>query len=350
MSERSQPMHFETDPPVLDPRDVEARLAAGSPEYRAQYTKPPDDPATFRLLNELSEKYGRRFCVRFFAYRGGTFDGALLRRLPEVRNLCLDVERCEGLEHLAALRRLERLELGYKKGGPADALAHVVPERMERVRLVDTPRAFDLAPLAAFPRLNGLQLEGQVKGLDRLAGHPTLESLSLSCFAKDVDLSIVASFPQLLWLGVYLGGRDDLDALGHPKLKFLRVARVRGLRRIDLSRFPSLRVLQVEDQPQLAALDLSAARELNGALLAGLPALSTVGRLDGLRDCVALRFYKTGVPLDAVLAAPPPKLRGLAMFGVKSKGDAAVAARIAAAGYVDEYRMPEEVAFRERRL
>lgn len=341
MAKRSQPIHFETDPPKLDPREVAEKFAAGHPEYWAQYTTPPDDPATFRLLNGLSEKYGRRFCVRFFAYRGGTFDGALLRRLPEVRQLRIDLERCDDLRHFAALRRLEQLALNIKKGGPADALAHVVPEHVENVGLVETPRAFDVAPLASFPRLRGLGLHGQTKGLARLAGHPTLESLALNRYGKGVDLSVVGGFPKLLSLGVCLGGRDDLNALAHPKVEDLHVARVLGLRSVDLSRFPSLRVLQVEDQKQLAVLDLSAAPKLRGALLAGLPALVSVGRLDGLRNCVALRFYKTGVPIDAVLAAPPPRLRGLAMFGIKSKGDAAVAARIAAAGYVDEYDMPD---------
>lgn len=344
MQERRPSIRVVTDPARLDPEHVAAELASGSAQYWAQYTSAPDDPAALRLLNELSERHGSRFVVRISSVHGGSFDGVLFKKLPMVRSLRIDVESCRGLEHLSALRRLESLDLRFEKGGPVDCLARVAGEDLARVGLSKTPGSFDVAPLAAFPKLSAAALNGRVKGAERLAGHPALKTAALNGFGKGDDLAFVGEIPRLGWLGVYGGAREDLGSLGHTSLRRLRVARVRGLRRIDLARFPALRVLEIDDQPRLDRLDLSEVRDLNGARFANLPALASVGRLDALCACTALRFFKTGVSLDAILAAPPPRLRGLAMFEGTSKGDAALAARITDSGYVDAWDVPSSSA------
>src|SRR5579863_2940164 len=102
-----------TDPQSIDLAKVEAEaLGSGSPP-RIQFMRPDSyPPPILEALNHCCEQFGARLVVRFFGHYKTEFDVEVLRQLPAVRNLWLDLHLVKNLEFVGQLEHLEEFILG----------------------------------------------------------------------------------------------------------------------------------------------------------------------------------------------------------------------------------------------
>ena len=309
-----------------------------------QFSAPTYSAELLRDINRLCVEFDRRIEVRFFAHGRGGFDAAILKHLRDVQRLSLDTlmeirnEACLGeLEHLrrlhfAVYRFTDRAFLA--RLGNLSQLTHLTIGE-------NAKRDLDLAPLTAAKQLKQLFLVGQHRGIEALADLPQLKHLGLSKTAKQQRLGFVSSIARLRSLFLILGGRTSIDEIHHAGLEDLKIIWVRGLESLDdLTRFPSLHRLQIEDQLQLRTIDL-ACPQLEDLILHNCKNLE---RLDGLRDLTQLRCFqvsRTKLDLDALLEYPwPPSLRVCSLSAGSRQWNEAARARLNARGYRD-YAKPE---------
>lgn len=259
----------------------------------------------------------------------------MLRHLPEVQNLAVDcLLRIENEDEIGKLPKLESLSFGVFELDRPDFLHSLNLGQLTRLTLSETrKRNIDLAPLGQCPLLAELFVNGHAKGIAAIAGLPSLRKLTLSAFAKSNGLDFVAAITSLTQLTLLLGGRPQLDDLESATVEMLQILRVRGLESLgDLSRFPALNALRVEDQLQITALDLSGAN-LERLWLYNCKNLSS---LHGLYRQERLReFFASRVALDMDALrdrAWPPSTTSVQLFAGGKKWNDATKALLAARG------------------
>lgn len=328
-----------TDPTRLDPALVERRAAEGL-STTIQFSKPGFTPKLLRELDGLCQRFGTALEVRFYGfYHGQAFDAACLAHLPHVQWLSVDcLTAATSLDALSRLAHLRRLSVGILDLDRPDLLAHLPLEQLTELRLCETRKnLLDLAPLARCRHLERLHLADHTRNFDVLAQLSTVQQLSLRSIPKrQASLAALNSMPSLRDLTVILGGRDHLDELHLPHLTDLAVIWVRGLTALgDLSRFPALRKLRVEDQLRLAALDLApASPALEHLCVINCKGLRTLGPLQHLSRLHTLRIFKTALDADAFLRAGlPATLKTFHFYTGKKSLDEPLKARLAALGY-----------------
>jgi len=200
-------------------------------------------------------------------------------------------------------------------------------------------RNIDLAALEGGRFLKQLFIQGHAKNIDVVANLPSLQSLSLSAFAKTNRLDFIAPIATLRELMLILGGRADVDDLSSASLEILQIVRVRGLASFgDLARFPALTALRVEDQLQLTSLDLSGAQLerlwlYNCKKLAVLRGLELQSRL---REFCASRV---ALDLDALRDRNwPPTMRSVSLYSGSKKWNDEVRTTLAARGLAEDLK------------
>lgn len=287
-----------TDPAAISPAEI-AAAAASRAWLVVQFSAPGAySERLLRDLNEACRMADARLQVRFFGHYRSHFDAAVLRHLPEVRNLAVDcLARIANEDEIGKLPKLERLSLGVFELDRPDFLNSLDLARLTRLSLSETrKRNIDLAPLAGCRALEELLVNGHAKGIAAIAGLPALRKLTLSAFAKRNGLDFVAGIPALADLTLILGGRPALDDLASATLETLQILRVRGVETLgDLARLPALTALRIEDQLQIAELDLGGANLERLWLYncKNLAALHGLDRQQRLRE-----FFASRVALD----------------------------------------------------
>ena len=287
-----------SDPQVISPVEI-AEAAKIRDRLVIQFSHP--DAYSPRLLQELNEACrlaGARVQARFYGHYGTRFDAAVLRNLPEVQDLAVDcLSHIDNEDEIGRLPKLQSLSMGVFELDRVDFLQSLQLGELTRLTLSETrKRNIDLAPLSQFRSLAELFVHGHSKGIAGIAALPELRKLTLSAFAKSNGLDFVAAIPSLAQLTLILGGRLHLDDLASATVEMLQILRVRGLETLgELSRFPSLTALRVEDQLQITDLDLGGANLerlwlFNCKNLSVLPSLNKQGQLR--------EFFASGVALD----------------------------------------------------
>lgn len=219
-------------------------------------------PKILASLNEACALTTELLQVRFYGHYGSHFDAKFLRHLPEVRDLALDyLTGIVNEDEVGRLRNLKRLSFGVFEFDRPEFLKTIELGQLERLGLSETrKRSFDLNPLAGCGSLRELFINGHSKGIKAISSLPQLRKLSLGSYAKSHPLDFVSDIPTLKELTLILGGRPDIDDMSSNTLETLQILRVRALSTLgDLSRFPLLSALRVEDQLQLVRLDLTGA-------------------------------------------------------------------------------------------
>lgn len=283
-----------TDPKVLSPVEI-MNACAQRGHLVVQFSRPEAyPPAILQSLNEACRLTEGHLQVRFYGHYGTQFDAAVLRQLPETRDLAVDcLSEIVNEEEVGRLTNLKCLSLGVFELNRPDLLDTIDLGQLTRLGLSENrKRNIDLSPLSRCGSLEELFVNGHSNGIDAIAGLPQLHRLTLSAYAKMHSLSFISAIANLKELTLTLGGRADIDDLSSKSIEMLQVLRVRGLATLgDLSSLPALAALRIEDQLQLLQLDLSGANLerlwlFNCRNLSELPGLDMQNRL---REFVASR-------------------------------------------------------------
>lgn len=287
-----------SDPQVISPVEI-AEAAKTRDRLIIQFSYP--DAYSPRLLQELNDACrlaGDRIQARFYGHYGTRFDAAVLRNLPEVQNLAVDcLSNIENEDEIGQLPKLQSLSVGVFELDRPDFLQSLQLGQLTRLTVSETrKRNIDLAPLSQCRSLVDLFIHGHAKGIARIADLPALRKLTISAFAKSNGLDFVSAIPSLAQLTLTLGGRPNLDDLASATVEMLQILRVRGLETLgDLSRFPALTALRMEDQLQITDLDLSGA-DLERLWLDNCKNLSSLHGLE--RQARLQEFSASRVALD----------------------------------------------------
>jgi hypothetical protein len=287
-----------TNPNALSPMEI-VRACEQHEQLVVQFDNPEAyTSARLQLLNEACRLVQGRLQVRFYGHYGTRLDATSLRHLPDVCNLSVDcLSEIVHEEEIGRLSKLRQLSFGVFELNRPDFLDAIDLSRVVRLVLTENrKRNIDLSPLVRCRSLDELFIHGHSKGIDAITGLPRLRKLGLGAYAKTHQLDFIAAIPGLKELKLILGGRTDVDDLSNTTVEMLQVLRVRGVATLgDLSRFPALSALRIEDQLRLSRLDLSGPKleRLQLFNCRNLAELSGLDMQNGLREFVA-----SGVTLD----------------------------------------------------
>lgn len=330
-----------TNPQNIDEVQLGAEIALGRLP-RIQFSNPNAyNPSILAQVNACCKRFGEKLFVRFFTHYKVDFDAEVLKYLPAVQSLVIDVTSAKNLEFIGQLGWLEELVLGVTEGNYQKILEQPGIQRVQRLILINTRRNnVDLAPLVQFPNLTELIINGHTRNIDVLGRLDTIRRLSLNRIKKSVQFPWVREMAGLRDLTILLGGRTDIDEISHDKLERLRVDRLRGLERVNFAAFPALSKFHMEDQLQIEGLDLSPVHSTLRSMT--IWNCKNFEYLRGIEKMTRLEFLwvgKTTMDPEPAIAALPSCLREATFAGYGKKRDAALKSRvqergIAPAGYV----------------
>jgi hypothetical protein len=227
----------------------------------------------------------------------------------------------ENEDAIARMPNLRKLSFGVYHFDVPRFLATLDLTQITRLVLSDNKKKnFDLSPLENCDNLDELFLNGHLKNIAVLSHLQNLTKLGLGSIAKRQKLEFVNEIPNLDKLTIILGGRENIDEIEHASLSELEVLRVKGFNDLgDLSRFPNLRRLHVEDQIQLRSISFagSSLEEVS------LHNCKSPDRLDGLLDLRGLRHFRTSrtkLDLDSLVEANwPESMETVAIYSGSQK-------------------------------
>jgi hypothetical protein len=313
-----------TNPRAIDESQLATEIEQGK-SLRIQFSDPKAyDPSIFAQVNACCARFGARLTIRFFGHDKTDFDGEILKHLPAVRALIIQVTRARNIEFIGQLSHLEELGLGVFEEDYPRILENSGIQRVQRLILIDTRRNnIDLAPLASFPNLNQLLLCAHARHIEVLGGLGNLRRLSLNQIKKSVRFPWIHSMTALRDLTILLGSRTDIDEVSHEHIEHLRVDRVRGIERVDLAAFPSLSRFHMEDQLHVEGLDLTPVQSTLRSMT--IWNCKNFQYLRGIEKMSSLEFLWVGntkVNPDPIIPALPKCLREVTLSGYgKRRGD-----------------------------
>ena len=296
------------DPQTVDREHLDEVLSRGV-NPTIQFSKPGYSRSLLQDINKLCADYGDQLEVRFYGHYSDDFDASVVRHLPDAQWLSIDsLQRVTNEAEISRAPNLRKLSFGvYEFDNPA-FLTTLKLAQLTRLVLSDNKKKnFDLSPLAQCIELEELYVNGHTKNIHELSQLPNLRRLSLGSIAKRQTLEFLNGIPNLEKLTLILGGRENINELAHTRLRELEVLRVRGINDLgDLSRFPQLRRLLVEDQLQLQTITFSEL-DLEEVLINNCKNLTHLDGLLGLQKLRSFRTSRTGLDLDSLLVASWPK-------------------------------------------
>jgi len=328
-----------SDPEGLSPKDV-MKACEQRGHLVVQFSKPEAYfPAILQSLNEACRLAEDRLQVRFYGHYGTQFDAVVLRQLPEARNISVDcLSEIVNEEEVGKLPNLKILSLGIFELNRPDILDTLDLGQLTRLVLSENrKRNIDLTPLSRCGSLEELFVNGHSKGIKAIANLDRLRKLTLSGYAKTHPLNMISAIANLKELTLILGGRSDLEDLTSTSLEVMQVLRVRGLATLgDLSRFPALAALRVEDQLQLLQVDLRGAN-LKRLWLSNCRNLSELPGLDRQKRLQELRASGVALDLNALRDRDwGPTTCSVALFSGSNKWNEDTKARLTARGLCEK--------------
>jgi len=323
------------DPSSLSRADLQNILSRGA-SPTVQFSKPTYSPKLLKEVNGFCQEYGSNLEVRFYGHYSGAFDASALRFLPDVQWLSIDcLQRIENDEEVFRLENLRKFSFGVYYYDRSDLLARIKIDGLLRLVLADNDkRNFDLEPLEECSELEEFYLNGHTKNIGVLSKLPCLRFLSLGSISKKTRLEFASGIQQLNSLTIILGGREAIDEVRHESLRELRIVRVKAFESLgDMSRFPKLRKLVVEDQIRLNTIDLRGTdlREVS------VHNCKNLSEIDGLLDLSDLRLFatsRTKLDLELLLRADWPKsMEVVGLFSTSDRWNEKAREKLAERGY-----------------
>lgn len=324
-----------TDPQTIDVERVEAEALGTGSAPRVQFSRSTAcTPSVLEQLDHCCRRFGARVVVRFFRFSKEEFDAEILRQLPSVRALYIDVSQARNLESIGNLEHIEEFGIGVTEGNYPQLLLEPGIQSVQRLVLIDNRRNnVDLAPLVGFPHLVELILNAQATHIQVLGELAGLRKLALNQIGKSVHFPWIRAMSGLRDLTILLGSRANLDEVAHDRLEHLRVDRVRSLERLNLAAFPALTHFHMEDQLKIEALDLAPLRATLRSIT--IWNCKNLASLPGIEKMSALEFLwlgKTKIDPESMASQLPASLRQATLAGYGKKRDEALKALIQSRG------------------
>lgn len=301
-----------------------------------QFSKLSYTKTTLKSINALCKVFGKKLPIRFYGHYNNDFDAAILKHLPDVQWLLIDcLQEISNPEYIFQLSKLKKLSFGVYDYKNPNFLSQLDIENLESLSLSETKgRDIDLTQLGKAQAMQELFVQGHTKGIFEISKMNALKSLTLSSISKKTRLEFVSSIADLKTFRLILGGRENINEISHSKLNELEVIRVRGLSNLgDLSRFPHLERLQIEDQIQIQLLELNATK-LKEIKIINCKSLRQLEHLDLMKNLEQMRCYRTSLDYEHLASREwPETLKTLALYTGKSKRDEAIRKQLDLRGY-----------------
>jgi len=328
------------EPRITNPTDVSAatirQILDRGARPTIQFSKPGAPPSLLRQVDNLCKEFGDALEIRFYGFYDAPFDAAILADIPNVEWLSLDcLTTIRNEDRVGDLRALKKLTFGVYQFDRPDFLNALPLAQLKILRVLENAkRNMDLSPIAGCHALSELTISGQTRNIAEIAGLDQVQKLNLGSIPKKLDLGFLSSMKGLRALELILGGRSSIDEVSHEKLEELSIIRVQGFERLgSLTRFPSLRRLQIEDQLRLINADLTGA-PLQAVFAINCKNLEVLVGLSGLSALRELRIYGTKIDIEDLATRDwPPSMDVLALYSGKSKRDAQIRAVLDKRGY-----------------
>lgn len=325
---------------IDNPTHIDMRaLASERPDRRliVQFSDPSAyDPLILNQVDIACTVFGSRLDVRFYGHLNTEFDCSVLKFLPSAQSLLLDcLTAIKNLEYISDLDQLVSFGFGAFESKSPGFLRFPNMAKLQRLVLGDTRKHdIDLAPLADFAALRELTVVGHHKNIDVLAASHRIEALSLVSIPRTVNLAFVPTMAALKRLSISFGGRETMDEVQHRTVESLELLAIRGLRYINPAAFPSLTNLEIEDQAQLAAIDLGMLTKLRRLRIINCKTLAALPGIESLRQLNELRLGRTCIDPDELLARSLPKqIMALHLWGYGAKRDKQLDATLKSMGF-----------------
>lgn len=233
------------------------------------------------------------------------------------------------------LPKIKKLTFGVQNFQDSSFLSKLNLQNLEELVIGETKkRDIDLTPIAAASNLKALTIVGHTTNIKEVKGVENLSTLRLNCISNKRSLGFVSDMKQLRSLRVILGGRQNIDEITHENLEHLELVRVRGFNDLgELSRFPQLQELQIEDQIKLMSISfenpkLKEVKLLNCKNLNELKGLQTLSSIEHLRCSRTSLNYGELSQFNW-----PQSLKLLALYTGRKKEDIRIRQQLDAAGY-----------------
>lgn len=301
-----------------------------------QFSKPRQSKALLKSINALCKVFGKKLPIRFYAHYQNDFDASVLEHLPDVQWLLVDcLHEISNPEKLFELPKLKKLSFGVYNYHTQDFLNQLDIEKLEQLTIGETKkRNFDLSPLREGNQIRSLSVVGHDKNINVIGEMDNLEALSLHSIGKKVSLDFVSRIAKLETLKITLGGRENIDEIKHPLLRELEIIRIRGFDDLgDLSRFPHLRRLHIEDQIKILSISLQNP-ELNELIVLNCKTLNELNGLEALKKINHLRCSRTSLDYESLSQLNwAQSLKVLALYSGNNKSDKALRSQLNSKGF-----------------
>ncbi|MEP3889206.1 MAG: hypothetical protein ABJN69_01995 [Hellea sp.] len=220
---------------------------------RIQFSSPSEyNSMQLNSINDLAREFPEQITLRFWHHLGDSFDFKILNQLPNICNLWLDPIRAKNWEHFKSLPNLKYLSFGVLEITDKKILSRIVHQNLETLILSQMrTKALDLQYLEQAKNLKELRMFGHRKNISSISALKSLRTLIFSPSIQD-SYPYITQLSNLKHLEFHLGGSESIDEVSSTGLKTLKFFQVKRLQDIgDLSRFPSLETIKVENQPLL---------------------------------------------------------------------------------------------------
>ncbi|MCP3928020.1 MAG: hypothetical protein GY705_02830 [Bacteroidetes bacterium] len=313
------------DPENITQEEIDTILSKGKNPI-IQFSKGSYSPSLLKKVDSLCEIYGEELEVRFYGHYGGAFDAKVLLNVPHVVKLSIDcLQYIENHEEIGNLQDLKSLSFGVYYFEDKAFLSQLNLKVLNRLVIGENHKKnIDLSCLSQCEALEELYVVGHTKHIDRLSSLPKLKKLSLGSIGKKQNLQFLNEINKLESLTLILGGRESFEEVVNPNLKKIEIIRVRGLERLgDLSRFPELSYLQIEDQIKIKEVNFANPLfSLEDFKVITCKSLNRLNGLNKLENLGNLRIYGTDIEINNILSIELPKtLKVFAFYTGKVKKD-----------------------------
>lgn len=303
-----------------------------------QFVEPSYDETLLKTLDKACLHFGEQLEVRFYGYYGDVFDASCLKLLPNVKNLSVDcLTEIVNEDEILYLDHLIHLRLGIYNFDKTDFLSRFNKQNHLILTISDNEKNnLDLSSLNEFQSLRELCIVGHTKNIEVIGELINLESLTLSKISKKQSLDFVNDLKNLKHLRIILGGRESIEEIDNPAIENIEIIRVRGLAELgDLSRFPKLRSLHIEDQIKLKHINFMPELEyLNEIKILNCKNLVLIDGLTKLSNLEHLRIYGTSLDDSSFIDQQfPSSLNIFAFYTGKSKKDRLIRQTLVELGY-----------------
>lgn len=301
-----------------------------------QFSKPGQSTALLKSINALCKVFGKKLPIRFYAHYQNDFDASVLEHLPDVQCLLVDcLHEIFNPEKLFELPKLRKLSFGVYNYHAQDFLNKLDIGKLEQLTIGETKkRNFDLSPLREGNQIRSLSVVGHSKNINVIGEMDNLEALSLHSIGKKFSLDFVSNIAKLKTLKITLGGRENIDEINHPLLRELEIIRIRGFNDLgDLSRFPHLRRLNIEDQIKILSISLQTPH-LNELKVLNCKSLNKLNGLEALKKINHLRCSMTSLDYENISQLNwATSLKVLALYSGNNKRDKALRRQLDSRGF-----------------